>query len=130
MIRGFLPMAAALILLVSASSGSAAASDVNAQSFYAAAIALQKKGIAALFDKRVKPLKAQMEDAGRRVKAENDAARARGAPLYCLSDAQRKQGMGASEVIAMLGRVPLAERERLTLAQVWRRAIIARYPCG
>ena len=106
----------------------AAPSDVNAQVFYADAMAVQKKGMAALFDKRTKPMMAQMKDAGTRARAENLAAGAAGRPLYCVPEAA-KSGMGAKQVIAMLGKLAETERRSLTLHEAWKRALAREYPC-
>lgn len=107
----------------------AAPSDVNAQQFYSDAQALKAKGVTALFDKRLKAMKAQMTDAGERSRAANRAAGANGKPLYCVPEGVRRS-MGAQQVIALLGRVPESERRALTLAEAWKRALIREYPCG
>ena len=106
----------------------AAPSDVNAQGFYASAVALQNKGMAAMFDKRTRPLMAQMKDAGARARAENLAAKAAGRPLYCVPESTKK-GMGAKQVIAMLGRLPESERRSATLVEAWKKALVREYPC-
>lgn len=124
-----------LIILAAAalawsSSATAAPSDVNAQAFYVDAIALQSKGMAAVFDKRTRPMMAQMKDAGARSRAANLAAGAAGRPLYCVPETTRKKGMGARQVITLLGRLPESERRALTLYDAWKRALIREYPCG
>lgn len=106
----------------------AAPSDVNAQVFYANAIALQKKGMGAMLDKRLRPMMSQMKDAGTRVQAANTAAKAAGRPLYCVPEGT-KRSRSAQEVIAMLGRVPEAERRAATLRDVWQRVLVREYPC-
>lgn len=106
----------------------AAPSDVNAQAFYADAAALEKKGMTALFDRRTKPLMAQMKDAGERSRAANLAARAAGRAIYCVPEGARRK-MGAQQVIALLGRLPESERRALTLAEAWKRALAREYPC-
>ncbi len=115
--------------MVCTSPALAGLADVNAQVFYAQARAVMAKGMGAMFDKRTKPLMAQMKDAGKRASAENEAARTRGAPIYCVPDAARKKGMNAEQVLAMLERVPEQDRRKMTLAQAWRRALIREYPC-
>lgn len=115
--------------LLCPASAYAAPSDVNAQAFYVDAKALEAKGMAAMFDKRLKPMMAQMKDAGARSRAHNLAAKAQGKPLYCVPDAKKK-GMSSREVIALLGRVPEAERRSSTLFEVWKRALGREYPCG
>lgn len=124
-LRNWLLAAAALTF---ATSARAAPADVSAQDFYADARALEGKGMAALFDKRTRPMMAQMRDAGTRVRARNQAARAAGKPLYCPPEDARK-GMSSQRVIAMLGRIPESERRALTLAEAWQRALVREYPC-
>ena len=106
----------------------AAPSDVNAQAFYLDAKALEAKGMKALFDKRTKPMMAQMKDAGTRARADNLAATAAGRPLYCVPEGT-KRSMGAQQVIAMLGKLSEAERRSLTLLAAWKRALARDYPC-
>lgn len=119
-----------MLAVVAAWSASAAAapSDVNAQVFYADAKALEGKGMTAMFDKRLKPMMAQMNDAGERSRAANLAARSAGKPLYCPPEGT-KRSMGAQQVIALLGRVPESERRSLTLLEAWKRALGREYPC-
>ena len=107
----------------------AAPADINAQSFYLDARDLEAKGMKAMFDKRARPAMAAMKDAGERVRDENEAATKRGAPLYCVSEAQRKKGMSPQMIVEMLGRVPEAQRKRATLVQAWRTALVREYPC-
>ena len=124
--RNLLPI---LPLVLLATPALAAPADVNAQEFYVDAKALMAKGVTAMFDKRTKPRMAQMRDAGERAKAANDAATKRGEPIYCVSAAERKKGMSAEQAVAMLGRVPEAQRKRSTLAQAWQAALAREYPC-
>lgn len=106
----------------------AAPSDVNAQAFYADAKALEAKGMRAMFDGRLKPMMAQMKDAGERSRAANIAAKAAGKPLYCVPDSMKK-GMGAKQVVAIIGKLPETERKSLTLYEAWKRALAREYPC-
>ena len=119
---------AAAALFACATAAHAAPSDVNAQAYYADALALQKKGMRAMFDKRTRPMMAQLKDAGERTRAANLAASAAGRPLYCVP-AGTKRSMSAQQVIAMLGRVPEAERRSASLYEVWKRTMIREYPC-
>lgn len=119
-------LAAAMIGLAGAAQ--AAPSDVNAQAFYADATALQKRGIGALFDKRTKLLTTQMKDAGARSRAANLAATSAGNPIYCVPESARR-GMGAQQVITILGRLSESERRSLTLMEAWKRALAREYPC-
>lgn len=104
----------------------AAPGDVNAQAFYAKTMSIKAKGAMALFSGDVKPMKAQIEEAAARVRAENLAAKARGKPLYCPPTGLKG---GAGFVIETLGTVPEGRRRQLTLVEAWREAMIAKYPC-
>ena len=122
-------LVASLGLLALATSANAEPADVNAQAFYADAQQLMGKGVRAMFDKRTKPRMAQLKAAAELAKAENERATARGQPIYCVSDAERKKGLNANAVVKMLGAVPESDRRRMTLAQAWRAALIRKYPC-
>lgn len=104
--------------------------DVNAQEFYLQAKQVMGKGLTAMFDKRTKPLVAQMKDAGESARAANEAATKAGKPLYCASDAERKKGLNPKQVLAMLERLPESQRRNSTLRQAWRAALAREYPCG
>lgn len=114
--------------LVLPAAAHAAPSDVNAQAFYADAKALEAKGMAAMFDKRLKLVTAQMKDAGERSRAANLAATNAGKPIYCVPKGT-KRGMDAKQVLALLGRLPESERRALTLSEAWKRALAHEYPC-
>ena len=104
--------------------------DVDAESFYVEATRLHAKGMAAMFDKRTKPVMAQMRDAGETVKAENEAATRAGRPVYCVPAAARKKGIDADFIVDRLGRIPRAQRQRMTLKQAWRSVLVREYPCN
>lgn len=129
MILRLLAIAAAAGSLAAPAFAAPAPSDVNAQAFYANAQALEAKGMGALFDKRLKPMMAQMKDAGTRARAANLAATNAGKPLYCVPETARKKGLGSKEVVAMIGRVPESERRSITLYEAWKRALVRDYPC-
>ena len=120
---------AGLGLLALATSATAGPADVNAQAFYADAQQLMGKGVRAVFDKRTKPRMAQLKAAAAMARAENERATAKGEPIYCVSDAERKKELNAKAVVEMLGAVPESDRRRMTLAQAWRAALIREYPC-
>lgn len=107
----------------------AAPADVSAQAFYTDAQALEKKGTGAMFDRRLKPTMAQIKDAGTRARAANLAATNAGNPLYCVPEGAKKKGLGAKQVVAMIGRVPESERRSITLYEAWKRALMRDYPC-
>lgn len=108
----------------------AAPEDVSAENFYLTASDLMGKGMRAMFDRRTRPMMAQLKAAATAVKAENAAASAKGAPLYCVPPAARKNGMGAEDVVAKIGRLPQAQRRASTLREAWRAVLIRDYPCG
>ena len=116
----------ALTLATSALAGPA---DVNAQAFYVDAVELVDKGMGALFDKRTKPRMAQLKAAGQLARDENEAGKARGKPVYCVSDAERKKGLDAKSAVRILGALPESDRRNMTLAEAWRAALIREYPC-
>lgn len=107
----------------------AAAGDMNAETFYTQGMAVKDKGMAALLDKRTKPLISAMKDAGKRVKAENDLATKRGSPLYCVPAAAKKKGMNVDMVFAELGTIPQSQRKTLSVVNAWRKILIRKYPC-
>lgn len=119
---------AALAALSLAVPAAAAPGDVNAHAFYTKALALKAKGPLALMSGDLKPMQAQMQDAGTRVRAQNLAATKAGKALYC-PPAERK-GAGAQFVIDKLAAIPEARREQLTLVQAWREIMIGEFPCG
>ena len=106
---------------------SSAAMAMDAQSFLTRAQALHKKGAMAMFSSDLKPLMNEMKAAGTAVKAENDAATKRGAPIYC-APAKRK-GMSPEEVIGEFARIPEAERKTMSVREAWKTILIGKYPC-
>ena len=105
----------------------AAPGDVNAQIFYAKAKALEAKGPLALMSGDLKPMRDQMLDAGKRVRADNLKATAAGKPLYC--PPKDRKGAGADFVIDGLAKIPESRRAKLTLAQAWREILVVEFPC-
>ena len=103
--------------------------NVNAEEYYKTAVQLQAKGMTALFDKRTKPMMAQMKDAGINARDANAAATKRGKPLYCVPPAAKKKGMNAEQVIRMLGDLGQTRRQQTTLEQAWLIALKKEYPC-
>ena len=107
----------------------AADGDVNADAFYRDARALMAKGMGAVFDKRTRPMMANMKAAGLAAKAENDAGTKAGKPVYCVPAAARKKGLGPQEMVEKLGRLSESQRKAMTLKQAWRAALVRDYPC-
>lgn len=103
--------------------------EVNAQDFYTRALELKAKGMGAVFAKGFRSSMAQMQDAGKKASSANNAATKAGKPLYCVSDAERKKGLDADKVIAILGRLGLQTRQKLTLDKAWMAALQREYPC-
>ncbi|MFA9199788.1 MAG: hypothetical protein ACEQR8_01190 [Cypionkella sp.] len=120
-------MLLALAALAIAAPAVAAPGDINAHAFYTKAVALKKKGVMALMSGQLKPMMAQMEDAGKRVRAQNLAATQAGKALYC-PPAQRKSA-GAQFVIDKLAAIPENRRRQLTLTEAWREIMIGEFPC-
>lgn len=125
-----IPASLVAVCAVFALPATAAPADVNADAFYRDAQALMAKGMAAMFDKRTKPMMAAMKAAGTAAREENRIATERGKPLYCVPEATRKKGMGAQGVVNMIGRFPVEQRRSMTLGQAWRAALIRDYPCS
>lgn len=120
---------AALLAATMSGVAIAAPGDVNAHGFYVSAKSLLAKGMGAMFDGRRKPMMAQFRDAAASVRAENEAAKAKGAPLYCVSEAQRKKGMSPQFIVDRLGAIPEPERRAMSLKTAWRGIMVRTYPC-
>lgn len=105
------------------------AAEVNANTFYTNARALEKKGLLARLDSRYKPTFAQMKDAGTQARAANEAAKKRGKPLYCVPSAARKKGLNVEGVLNMLGALGTETRRKLNLETAWLKALQKKYPC-
>lgn len=105
----------------------AAPGDVNADTFYRKAKGLMAKGPLALMSADIKPMKAQLGDATKRVRAENHAAKERGKPIYCPPE---RGSVGPKFLIDGLGAIPEARRRQMTLAEGWRQILVDKYPCA
>lgn len=103
------------------------AAAMNADSFYDRAVVLEKKGMAAMFSKDLKPLMNEMKAAGAAVKAENEAAKKAGKPLYCPPAKGGK--MDAKQVIAAFGAIPENRRKAMTVKAAWKEIIVKKFPC-
>ncbi len=99
---------------------------MDAETFYVKAVALKKKGMAAMFSKDLKPMAQHFEAAANSVKAENEKARAAGTPLYC---APKKYRLTADQFIAEFSRIPQERRRQQTVREAWREIVIRRFPC-
>lgn len=99
---------------------------MDAETFYVKAVALKKKGMAAMFSKDLKPMARLFETAADSVKAENEKARALGKPLFC---APKKYRLTADQFIAEFSRIPQERRRTQTVREAWREIVIRRFPC-
>ena len=99
---------------------------MDAETFFIKAIALKKKGMGAVFAKDLKPMIRIFEAAADAVKAENEAARAVGAPLFC---APKKYRLTADQFIGEFGRIPKERRQIQSVRDAWREIVIRRFPC-
>lgn len=99
---------------------------MDAETFYLKAVALKKKGMGAMFSKDLRSMARLFETAADSVKAENETARAAGAPLYC---APKKYRLTADQFIAEFGRIPQERRRTQTVRAAWREIVIRRFPC-
>ncbi|MEE9434341.1 MAG: hypothetical protein V3V15_08900 [Sphingorhabdus sp.] len=115
-------LAAAGLLL----SSSAAMAAMNSEVFYQKAVKLEKKGMAAMFSKDLKPLMSEMKVAGKAVKAENEAAKKRGKPIYC---PPKKSSMNSKQLIAEFRALGRAKRRSMNVRQAFRTILIKKYPC-
>ena len=102
------------------------ANAMDAETFFAKAVALQKKGLGAVFAKDLKPMIRIFEEAAKSVKAENEAARAAGSPLFC---APKKYRLNAGQFIDEFSQIPKERRQVQTVRDAWREIVIRRFPC-
>lgn len=117
----YLPLFAGGALLLAAPAGA-----MDAETFYVKAVALKKKGMSAVFSKDLKPMVRIFEAAADSVKAENEQARANGAPLFC---APKKYRLTAEQFISEFSRIPKERRRIQTVRDAWREIVIRRFPC-
>ncbi len=99
---------------------------MDAETFYIKAVALKKKGMGAMFAKDLKPMVRVFETAADSVKAENEKARASGAPLFC---APKKYRLTADQFLSEFSRIPQERRRSQTVREAWREIVIRRFPC-
>ncbi len=102
------------------------AQAMDAETFYVKAVALKKKGMGMMFSKDLRPMARHFEAAADSVKAENEKAKAAGAPLYC---APKKYRLTADQFIAEFGQIPQERRRKQTVRDAWREIVIRRFPC-
>lgn len=115
-----LMLAAALICTATATYA------MTAETFYVKGTALKKKGIGAMFSSDLKLLQKEMGAATKSVRAENEAAKAAGKPLYC---PPAKSKMKAEQVLAEFGKISPARRKEMSVRQAWKEILVKKYPC-
>lgn len=95
--------------------------------FLVRADALQAKGMRALFSKDMGVLKAEIQSAGRAVRAEQEAALKAGRkPATCLP---KKASTSAKEIMTHFRSIPAAERG-MSVKQGFAGLMSRKYPCG
>ncbi len=102
------------------------ATAMDAETFFVKAVALKKRGMGAMFASDLKPMIRIFEAAANSVKAENEAARSAGSPLFC---APKKYRLTADQFIVEFGRIPKERRRLQTVRDAWREIVIRRFPC-
>jgi hypothetical protein len=102
------------------------ATAMDAETFFVKAVALKKRGMGAMFAKDLKPMIRVFETAADSVKAENEAARAAGSPLFC---APKKYRLTADQFIGEFSRIPKERRRMQSVRDAWREIVIRRFPC-
>ncbi len=102
------------------------ANAMDAETFLVKALALHKKGMGAVFAKDLKPMIRVFEEAAKSVKAENEAARTAGSPLFC---APKKYRLNAEQFISEFSRIPKERRQTQSVRDAWREIVIRRFPC-
>ncbi len=107
--------------------GATALQAMDADTFYTKSIALQKKGMAAMFSSDLKPVMSEIQGAIKSVKAENDTAKAAGKPIYCPPATRAK--MSSDQLLAEFGKIPAAQRKAMTVKAAWRSIMVRKYPC-
>lgn len=117
----YLPLFAGGALLLAAP-----AYAMDAETFYVKAVALKKKGMAAMFSKELRPMARIFEAAAESVKAENEQAREAGTPLFC---APKKYRLTAEQFVGEFSRIPQERRRTQTVRDAWREIVIRRFPC-
>lgn len=99
---------------------------MDAQTFYAKAVALNRMGTPALVTQDFQTLAAEMKAADRALRSDNDRAKAQGRALYC---PPASNDMTADQLLAEFRRIPLERRKKMSVRQAWREIAVRRYPC-
>ena len=121
-----LPVAA--LAAISLTSPGLAAQAMNADSFFSSAHRLMGKGPLALFSGDYKRLKAEGTASGEAARRQRLATLKAGqTPRYCPPADVR--GMGSMEFLDRLGKIPVAERQRMDMVEATNRILAGKYPC-
>ena len=104
----------------------ASAYAMDADTFYNKAAALQKKGVTAILSSDLKPVMNEIKTASQSVKAENDAAKTAGNPIYCVPKGAK---FTSEDALKSFGAIPVARRKSMTVRQAWRETLVKRFPC-
>ena len=99
---------------------------MDADTFYNKAAALQKKGVTAILSSDLKPVMNEIKVASQSVKAENDAAKAAGNPIYCVPKGAK---FTSEDALNSFGAIPATRRKSMTVRQAWRETLVKRFPC-
>jgi hypothetical protein len=116
----------ALLVVIGALVCPVPANAMDAETFFVKAVALQRKGMGAVFAKDLKPMIRVFDEAAKSVKAENEAALAAGSPLFC---APKKYRLNAEQFISEFSRIPKERRQTQSVRDAWREIVIRRFPC-
>jgi hypothetical protein len=109
-------------------SSAALAQEMNAETFFQRASALQSKGPFALFSKDASVLMAEGKAAGRKAREQREATIAAGEkPRFCPPPG--KVRIGSSEFVKRLGAIPAAQRRTIDMTEATTRILAAKYPC-
>lgn len=110
-------------------STAASAQSMNAQTFYKRAMALQKKGVLAVFSGgEIKALMTEGQAAGKVAGAAYDADKKAGRPTrFCPPPGKRT--MGSDEYMKRLSAIPAAERSRIDMTEATIRILAQKFPC-
>lgn len=105
------------------------AQTMNAEAFYQRAVALQKKGVMALFSGgEIKALTHEGQAAGNAARAQWKADKDAGRPTrFCPPPGPAK--MASDEYLRRLGAIPQADRAKIDLTEATVRIMAAKFPC-
>ena len=107
--------------------GSTALHAMDADTFYNKGLALQKRGMTAVFSSDLKVVMNEFQAAAKAVKADNVVAKAAGQPIYCAPAKGRK--MSSDQLLAEFGQIPASRRKTQTVKAAWREILVRKYPC-